>query len=64
MNLIERSKHNRRTFNPQDKNDMEEYAYFLKNRKWRNGCPFLLDWPYLTVPDMIKDRVVRQYLSI
>lgn len=64
MNLIERSKHNRRTFNPQDKNDMEEYAYFLKNQKWRNGCPFLLDWPYLTVPDMIKDRVVRQHLNI
>ena len=43
---------------------MEEYAYFLKNQKWRNGCPFLLDWPYLTVPDMIKDRVVRQHLNI
>ncbi len=64
MNLIERHRHNRRVFNPANKKDIAEYRYFVKNGKWQNGCPFYLDWPYLTVPDMIKDRITKHMLKL
>ena len=43
---------------------LEEYKYFVINNSWKNGCPFELDWPFLTIPDMIKDIVVRHFLKI
>lgn len=46
-------------FDPENKEHMEEYSYFLKNSRWRSGCPFFLEWPHATVPDMIKDKIVR-----
>lgn len=64
MNIIERHKYDRRTFDPASKKDIEEYKYFLTNNKWKNGCPFYLDWPYLTIPDMIKDKVTKFTLKI
>lgn len=64
MNIIERNKYDRKTFDPADKKDIEEYRYFLTYNKWKNGCPFYLDWPYLTIPDMIKDRVTKFTLKI
>ena len=54
--------YSRRIFDPNEKNDLKEYAQFLKNGKWVSGCPFYLEWPYLTVPDMIKDKIVRNML--
>lgn len=64
MNLLTRAVHDRRIFNPADKKDVEDYRYFVVNGKWKNGCPFYLDWPYLTVPDMIKDRISRHALKV
>lgn len=54
---------NRRPFDPNDKKDLEEFNYFLSNRKWKTVCPFFLEWPYLTIPDMIKDKIVRNILN-
>lgn len=54
----------RRPFDPNKKEDIEEYRFFLAHSRWKNGCPFRLDWPYLTIPDMIKDRTVKNYLKI
>jgi hypothetical protein len=53
----------RRSFDPNDKEDLQEFNYFLQNRKWKTVCPFFLEWPYLTIPDMIKDKIVRNILS-
>ncbi len=65
MNIIERNRSVRRIFDPAVKADREDFKYFLINGKWKNNiCPFLLDWPYLTVPDMIKDRITRHTLHI
>lgn len=64
MNLIERSKFNRRVFNPKDSKDVADYRNFVTRGKWDGGCPFFLDWPYLTIPDMIKDRLTKNLLKV
>lgn len=52
----------RRYFNPNSKQDISEAKKFFKESKWE-GCPFYLEWPYLSIPDMIKDKITRLYLK-
>lgn len=53
---------NRRMFNASSNEDLEEYSFFLKHNKWKNICPFFLEWPYLTIPDMLKDKIIKNML--
>lgn len=58
---------NRRVFNPNKKEHLEMFRTFMKENSWGSTnamgtCPFLLEWPYLTIPDMIKDKIVRNLL--
>jgi hypothetical protein len=55
----------RRTFDPGNKKDINEFRYFMANHQWpQRQCPFYLEWPYLTIPDMIKDKFARYTLGI
>ena len=54
----------RHVFDPNSKKDLEEFSYFLTNNKWRTSCPFFLEWPYLTIPDMVKDKIIKNMLLI
>lgn len=55
----------RRFFNVNDKKDVTIFKNFLKNSKWDNhGCPFQLEEPYLSIPDMIKDKLVHSMLKV
>ena len=55
----------KRFFNVNNKKDVEMYRYFLKNYSWgTDGCPFTLEYPYLTIPDMIKDKLVHKFLKV
>jgi len=48
-----------------DKKDVEIYRQFLTSNSWGDsGCPFILEFPSLTVPDMIKDRLIRKFLKV
>lgn len=52
-------------FDPTNKDDLSEYTYFLRHGRWKSQmCPFILDWPYLTIPDMIKDKIVHHALRV
>lgn len=54
----------KREFDVNSKRDLSEYRDFLKTSKWgSNGCPFVLEYPYLTIPDMIKDKLVGTYID-
>jgi len=53
----------KREFNPTDKTDLQEYRYFLDNSTWKNGCPFIIEWPFLNVIDMIKHKIVYQHID-
>ncbi len=42
----------RRRFDPSDKEDLKELAYFIKNNTWKNTCPFLLEYPHKDIVSM------------
>ena len=65
MNVLAQVQRQRVRFSPDDKNHIDQYRNFVINRKWDNpGCPFELVWPYLSIPDMIKDKIINHYLKI
>lgn len=48
----------RRKFNPKNKEDIAEFKYYYENNKWKSNCPFILEWPYLNIPSMLKDKII------
>lgn len=54
--LSEFAVNQRRKFNPKNTADLQELSYFRKNYKWRNGCPFFLEWPFHDVIVMCQSR--------
>ena len=65
MNVLAQIQRQRVRFSPDDKKHVEQYRNFLVNRKWDTlGCPYELEWPYLSIPDMIKDKIINHYLKI
>jgi len=57
---------NKRKFDINSKTDIELFKYFLVNHDWRitGTCPFELEFPYLSIPDMIKDKLIYKYLKV
>ncbi len=53
----------KREFDPSDATDLIEYKYFLENSSWKNGCPFIVEWPFLSVIDMIKHKIVFRHID-
>lgn len=58
FNIVER-----RNFNPESYEDLMELGFFVKNRKWKNGCPFHLEFPYSDVPTMCMARYTEHSLG-
>ena len=55
----------RRFFNEKSKEDIEMARGFFREHKWGlDGCPFLLEYPYMSIPDMIKDKLVHKSLGL
>lgn len=56
----------RRKFDMNNKEDVEIYKHFLVHSDWKivGSCPFELEYPYTSVPDMIKDKLVRKFLKV
>jgi hypothetical protein len=47
-------------FDVDSKADLKAYKEFLVNKKWgTNGCPFELEWPWLSIPDMISHKIAE-----
>jgi hypothetical protein len=64
MNKIENFKiYQRRMFEPSSKDDMKIARQFFHDSKWKDGCPFFLEWPYLDIPSMLKDRITNYALK-
>jgi hypothetical protein len=63
MNRIETWNINqRRIFDPDSVEDMQIVKKYLYEMKW-NNCPFYLEWPYLDIPSMIKDKITEHTLN-
>jgi hypothetical protein len=55
----------KRKFNVNDSNDCKAFEKFLKNSAWgKDGCPFEIEEPWVSIPDMIKDKLARKHLGI
>jgi hypothetical protein len=54
----------KRFFDPSSKQDIAEYRYFLKNHRWKNNCPFILEWPHLMVTDMVRTQLIDYYIEV
>ena len=65
MNRIETWNINqRRLFEPSSKDDMKLVKKYLHSLSWGNqGCPFYLEWPYLDIPSMVKDKITEYTLK-
>jgi hypothetical protein len=51
-------------FNPKNKEHVFLLKQFLQSYKWGKPCPFLLEEPYVTIPDMIKDKYIKYQLGV
>lgn len=48
----------KRVFNVTDNQDLALYKHYIQTHSWgNNGCPFELEWPWLTIPDMIAHKI-------
>jgi hypothetical protein len=65
MNLstFRRSFNPRREFNPADKKDLLEFKHFKQKGKWKNGCPFYLEDPFVEIPAMCESKFTRYMLD-
>ena len=53
----------KRYFDPFKKEDLTEYRHFLRNKRWTKNCPFILEWPFLTITDMIRTKLINTYID-
>jgi hypothetical protein len=50
-------------FDPYNVEHLRMYQNFIEYKGWGvTGCPFLLEWPFETVPGMIQSRIVKEFL--
>ena len=54
----------KRLFDVTSKKDIAVYKKFLESGAWGiECCPFALEEPYISVPDMIKDKLIYYFLK-
>jgi hypothetical protein len=64
MNKLQQfNMYQRHQFDPSSKDDLKIVRKFLHHNKWENGCPFFLEWPYLDIPSMLKDKITLYTLK-
>ena len=56
----------KRKFDIDSKKDIDIFKTFLTTNSWKfiGTCPFEVEHPHLSVPDMIKDKLIRKYLKL
>lgn len=55
----------KRRFDIDDAVDVELFKQYVENSGWGvDGCPFLLEFPFLNIPDMIKSQIVYKFLGL
>ena len=50
-------------FNVSNPEHLKIYNKFLKTKRWQEGCPFDLEWPYTNIPVMIERKIIDFYLD-
>lgn len=51
-------------FDVENPDHLKLFKGFMDNNRWGyDGCPFVLQWPWQTVPDMIKHQITEKFLK-
>jgi hypothetical protein len=53
----------RREFNPANTKDLHELKFFKENNKWKEGCPFYLEDPFVDIPSMCESKYTSYMLN-
>jgi hypothetical protein len=61
--ILDRHRQSRVEFDPANKAHLKELRFFMANGKWQDGCPFLLEHPYLEIPTMCYQRLAEHSLA-
>lgn len=52
-------------FDVNNSDHCDVFAKFLKRGAWgKDGCPFEIEDPWVSIPDMIKDKLARKHLGV
>lgn len=63
--ILESINRQKRFFKESSKQDIELTKKFFEKFAWGpEGCPFILEYPYLSIPDMIKDKLVYKAVGL
>ena len=63
--ILEQFRKPKRFFNVNKQEDVQAFKKFMEKTAWGpDGCPFILQEPFLSVPDMVKDMLLRKYLGV
>ena len=61
--LMAQTQANKQMFDPANPRHIKTYKSFIRNNKWSKPCPFVLEWPYNSIPDMIKNKLIQKYID-
>jgi hypothetical protein len=54
----------KRVFDPKSRDDLLEYKHFITKGNWKHGsCPFVLQWPHVSIPYMLHEIIARYYVT-
>lgn len=60
---VSTAQYSKREFSPTSRTDLVEYQFFLENARWRDGCPFVNEWPYLDVIKTIENKIISHHID-
>jgi hypothetical protein len=61
--ILNQHRQQRVVFDPKNKAHLAELKFYIDNKKWKNGCPFYLEHPYVEIPAMVAQRFLEHSLS-
>ena len=61
--ILDTFKKQKRLFNQNSKEDLRIAKNFFKEWSWGgHGCPFALEQPYMSIPEMMRDKILNKLL--
>lgn len=63
--ILDTFKRQKRLFNENSKQDLRIAKNFFKEWSWGTECcPFALEQPYMSVPEMMRDKILSKMLKL
>lgn len=63
LTILDKGARSRVVFDPANKAHLAEVKFYIDNKKWKNGCPFYLEHPYVEIPAMVANRFLEHSLA-